>query len=122
MPHLTLEYTKNIEPEAAFDDFLGRLHRVLADVGAIPIGNCKSRARRLDSYFIGDGGSQHAFVHLVLRFLEGRSVDLKRQIGRACLEVLQESFTPSSALELQITVEIQDIERTTYFKIPEGTL
>ena len=49
-------------------------------------------------------------------------MDLKRQIGRACLEVLQESFTPSSALELQITVEIQDIERTTYFKIPEGTL
>ena len=122
MPHLTLEYTDNVHPEVAFDELFARLHQVLVDVGAIAIGNCKSRARCLDNYFIGDGGSQHAFAHLTIRFLGGRSVDLKRQIGRECLVVLEKALTPSSPLDLQITVEIQEIERTTYFKIPEGTL
>jgi len=122
MPHLTLEYTENVQPEVAFDDLFARLHQVLVNVGAIAIGNCKSRARCLDIYYIGDGEPQHAFVHLVIRLIEGRSVELKRQIGRECLEVLEEFFTPSPGLELQTTVEIQDIERTTYLKIPAGTL
>jgi 5-carboxymethyl-2-hydroxymuconate isomerase len=108
--------------EIAFGDLFARLHRVLAGVGAIPIGNCKSRARCLDNYYIGDGATQHAFVHLVIRFLEGRSTERKRKISRGCLEVLQETLIPSAGLELQITVEIQDIERSTYSKMPEGTL
>ena len=122
MPHLTLEYTKNLESEMSFDDLFPRLHQALVDVAAIPIGNCKSRARRLDNYYIAGGGPQHAFVHLAIRLMEGRSVELKRNIGRGCLEVLQELCCSPAGLELQITVEIQDIERTTYFKLPEGTL
>lgn len=122
MPHLTLEYTENLEREIIFDDLFPRLHGVLVDVAAVPIGNCKSRACRLDSYYIADGGPQHAFVHLAIRFMEGRSVELKRNIGRGCLKVLEELCCAPAGLELQITVEIQDIERTTYFKLPEGTL
>jgi 5-carboxymethyl-2-hydroxymuconate isomerase len=122
MPHLTLEYTGNLEQEIILDDLFPRLHGALVDVAAIPIGNCKSRAYRLDNYYIADGGPQHAFVHLAIRFMEGRSVEVKRMIGRGCLEVLEELCHSPAGLALQITVEIQDIERTTYFKLPEGTL
>ena len=122
MPHLTLEYTKNIDQEINFDDLFPRLHQVLVDIAGIPIGNCKSRACRLDNYYIADGSPQHAFVHLAIRFMEGRSVEVKRMIGRGCLKVLEELCWSPARPELQITVEIQDIERTTYFKLPEGTL
>lgn len=122
MPHLTLEYTKNMEQEIDFDDLFPRLHQALVDVAAIPIGNCKSRASRLDNYYVADGSPQHAFVHLAIRFMEGRSAELKRNIGRGCLAVLEELCCSPAGLELQITVEIQDIVRTTYFKLPEGTL
>jgi 5-carboxymethyl-2-hydroxymuconate isomerase len=122
MPHLTLEYTGNIEQEIDFDDLFGKLHRILAGVGAIRLDNCKSRAWRLDHYYIADGGAQHAFVHLVMRFLAGRPRELKQEIGRQSLTILKEAFAPSLAeLELQISVEIQDIERSTYLKAPEGT-
>lgn len=123
MPHLTLEYTANIEQELYFDDLFARLHQVLADVGGIPISNCKSRAVRLDDYYIASGGSRNAFVHLTIRFLEGRATELKQEISRSSLRVLDEYFASSSAeLDLQTTVEMQDIERATYLKIPEGTL
>ena len=123
MPHLTLEYTSNIEQPPQFDELFARLHGVLAGVAAIPVGNCKSRAIRLEEYYVGDGLGRGAFVHLTVRFLAGRAPELKEQIGRRCLAVLEAAFAPSlGELDLQITVELQDIERPTYFKIPEGTL
>jgi len=123
MPHLTLEYTPNLDQEIVADVLFARLHQVLAEVGGIAIGNCKSRIVCLDGYYIATGGPRNAFVHLTIRFLEGRAIELKQKVGRASLRVLDEYFAPSSAtLDLQLTVEMQDIERATYFKIPEGTL
>ncbi len=123
MPHLTLEFTGNIEQEIPTDGLFARLHRVLGDVGGVPLGNCKSRAIRLDDYYLADGDPRHAFAHLTIRFMAGRPVELKQEISRQSLAVLQEAFAPSFAqLELQVTVEVQDIERATYGKIPEGTL
>jgi 5-carboxymethyl-2-hydroxymuconate isomerase len=122
MPHLTLEYTNNLCPTAGFNELFAQLHRVLAEVGGIPLANCKSRAIRLDDYFVGGGGARQAFVHLTIRFLAGRSTELKRQLGRQSLSVLRQHFPPSAELDLQLTVEIQEIERSTYCKFPEGTL
>jgi 5-carboxymethyl-2-hydroxymuconate isomerase len=122
MPHLTLEYTGNLRPAASFDELFAQLHQVLAEVGGISPDNCKSRAIRLDDYFVGGGGARQAFVHLTIRFLAGRPTELKQQIGRRSLSVLQQHFPPSTDLDLQLTVEIQEIERATYCKFPEGTL
>lgn len=123
MPHLTLEYTDNIKQQIDFKDLFTGLHQVLADVGAIPLGNCKSRAVRLVHYYIADGDSRHAFVHLVIRLLAGRPIEQKQEIARQSLAILKDAFASSLAeFELQISVEIHDIERSTYSKIPEGTL
>ena len=122
MPQIALEYTANIAEHIEAAQVFARIHEVVASVGGINIGNCKSRARRLDSYFIGDGDARQAFAHLEVRFLEGRSAAVKQEIGRRCLGILQDYFAGSLAkLDLQMTVEVADIDRLFYFKIPEGT-
>jgi 5-carboxymethyl-2-hydroxymuconate isomerase len=119
MPHLTLEYTRNLEPAGEWDALFDRLHRVLADVGGISIGNCKSRAAARHVYYVGDGTDENGFVHLEVRFLEGRSDELKGELGRALLEVLRETFVvEGEAKGLQMSVEICDIRRAAYFKFP----
>jgi 5-carboxymethyl-2-hydroxymuconate isomerase len=120
MPHLTLEYTDNLLVDVDFGDLFARVHAVLAEAG-IRIGNCKSRAVRLDTYRVGDG-EPVAFVHADLRLLEGRSPDVKRQIGERVLDILKERYDPQGSEEIQITVETRDISRDAYFKIPAGTL
>lgn len=123
MPHLTLEYTSNLSQGIDADQLFSKLHQILVDVGGISIHNCKSRAVCLDTYYIGKGDAQEAFMHLDIRFLEGRSLELKQRIGQLSLNWLKEYFAPSLAgLEMQVTVEIADIQSQTYFKIPEGTL
>ena len=123
MPHLTLEYTKNLETPADFSTLFGRLHDVLVEVGGIKRANCKSRTHPLDTYFVAGGEKPAGFVHLDVRFLEGRSDDLKQAIGERMLSVLEDQFeAPDQSHDFQITVEVSDILRGSYFKFPSATL
>jgi 5-carboxymethyl-2-hydroxymuconate isomerase len=123
MPHLTLEYTANLDPWAGDPDLLLNLHRLLQAEADIKIENCKSRWRMVEEWVIADGVGESAFVHLDVRFLEGRSATMKQAIGEGSLELLRAHFEDAEkGLDLQITVEIQDIRRAAYFKYPPGTL
>jgi 5-carboxymethyl-2-hydroxymuconate isomerase len=123
MPHLTLEYTANLQDRAPTPELLTSVHRVLERLGGIKIENCKSRWRKVEDWTVGEGQAPSAFVHLDLRFLEGRSEETKRAIGAATLEVLRAHFQPPDPeADLQITVEVQDIRSVVYFKHPPGTL
>jgi len=123
MPHLTLEYTDNIEQSIDSKALFSQIHRMLADVGGVKIAHCKSRLRSVDSFYISEGSKGAGFVHLDLRLLAGRSLQLKQELGSTALEILGRYFAAAlETLDLQITVSVLDIERETYFKIPGGTL
>jgi len=123
MPHLTLEYTTNLDEWASDPGLLLTLHRMLESVAGIQIENCKSRWRMVDEWVVGDGKGESAFVHLDLRFLEGRPMSVKQAVGAGGLEILRAHLASvSDQLNLQITVEVQDIRKATYFKDPPGTL
>jgi len=122
MPQLTFQYTANIDRDVNFKNIFSTLHEILANTGGIKIDNCKSRAIKLDNYYIGRGESNNAFIHLDVRFLAGRSVELKKEIGRQILDFLKDIYAPSMAkYNLQITVEIGDIAGEFYFKSPGGS-
>lgn len=123
MPHLQLEYSANIPSPPDLQVLFKKLHGVLHEKGGIRLENCKSRARIAEDFFVGSGHKSYGFVHLDIRFLEGRAPEVKKIIGLAARDLLLEWFNDAvSNLKIQITVEIGDIERDSYFKYPEGTL
>ena len=123
MPHLTLEYTANLDEWANDSDLLRSLHQLLHSVAGIRIENCKSRWRMVEEWVVGKGEGESAFLHLDLRFLEGRPLGTKQAVGTGALDLIQKHFASiPEDLGLQITVEIQDIKKDTYFKHPPGTL
>lgn len=123
MPHLTLEYSSNAGRPGSLPGLFAALHGVLAEIGGIRLENCKSRAYSASDFLVGYGQRQDAFVHLDIRFLEGRTDALKQAIGKHAVALLQDHFDPDrNRPELQLTVEVHDIARATYFKLPEGTL
>lgn len=122
MPHIILEYTNNIAQPVEAGTFFPGVHAVLEEVGKIPVRNCKSRLLRTETYWLGHGDPKEAFAHLDIRFMEGRSKQVKQAIGYRCLSLLKKYFEPTIALlDLQMTVEVRDIVRAFYFKLPEGT-
>lgn len=117
MPHLTLQYTGNIEQEIRVAELFPRLHRVLEQVAGVDVLNCKSRAVHLDRYCIGVGDAEGAFVHLEIRLLEGHSAAVKQEVGERSLRILEAYFAPAAkGLALQVTVEVVDMLRQSYFK------
>ena len=123
MPHLVVEYSGNLEEPDSMRDLFAELHDILVEVGGISRANCKSRSRRADCFYIADGDCAHGFVHLDIRFLEGRSTEVKRAVGKRSLAALRRWFErPHAGIQLQITAEVRDIKREFYCKYPDGTL
>jgi 5-carboxymethyl-2-hydroxymuconate isomerase len=115
MPHLRLEHTPNVRARVAPHDLFGRLHRILAEVAAADVRNCKSRAVELAPFLVGESHDD-GFVHLDVRILAGRTQPVKAELGRRLLEAVGEAYG-SGAGSVQVTVEIHDIPRDHYFKL-----
>ena len=123
MPHITLEYTANLSENPPTRELLLSLHHLLQAMAGIRIENCKGRWRKVEDWVVGSGEENLAFVHLDLRFLEGRTVEIQRAVGQGALDVLKAHFHPGpEGVDLQITVEVGEIRKETYFKDPPGTL
>ncbi len=123
MPHLTLEYSASLASKFGHRELFSRLHQILADTAGIRLGNCKSRACPATDAMVGDGHGDAVFVHLDVRFLAGRSDEVRQAVGQQMRQALLDWFAPKAGpADLQVTVELRDIDRAEYFKHPEGTL
>ena len=87
MPHLTLEYTANLDFDV--QALLKDLHLTLDATGAIRMRGLKSRAVSQADYRIADGNPAYAFAHVSLLIREGRSLEVKEELARRALAVLK---------------------------------
>ena len=117
MPQLKFEYSDNIKSEVNFQHVLSHVHQLLAQTISCNIEDCKSRIIRLDDFFIGQGEKENAMIHLEVNILEGRSNELKHDLGQKLVAMLNSFFSDVEGMNLQITVEIKDIIKNNYHKI-----
>lgn len=113
MPHIRLEYTNNLG-NIDFQKIFSEIHSILATI--TDVETCKSRAIPLTNYYIGKDNNNHAFIHVELKLLAGRSLAIKQQIGEQIMAVLKKNLKIPSNLNLQVTLEICDIDNLTYLK------
>ena len=123
MPHLTLEYTDNLDFEA--QPVLKALHEALVATGAIAMKGLKSRAVRRDQWRIADGNEGYAFAHLTIVIREGRPVAVQEDVAQRALTVLQDAFRArreaGGYLSLSVDVrEMRDGVSLTDHDIPAG--
>lgn len=117
MPHIVLEHSTNIIEKPDFEQLFSRMHWVLNELGAFKLADIKSRVYPCPIFYIADGNPDHAFVHLRLEIVEGRSSDIKKQAGERLLALLRETFPESiKQRSCQLTVELRDMAKDGYFK------
>ena len=121
MPHLTLEYTDNLEFDA--QPLLKRLHSELVATGAINLKGLKSRVVQHSEYRMADGNPEYAFVHVNLLIREGRPLEVQKDMSQRVLDVLKETFGErfeSSYLSLSVDIkEMRDGVALTLHNIPK---
>jgi len=121
MPHLTLEYTDNLNFEV--QPLLARLHSELVATGAINLKGIKSRAVRHSQYRIADGDPNYAFVHVSLLIREGRPLEIQKDAAQRVMAVLKETFGylfTDSYLSMSVDIkEMREGIALTLHNIPE---
>ena len=108
MPHLTLEYTTNLEFDIQL--LLTRLHEELVATGAVNLKGIKSRAICHTDYRIADGDPNYAFVHVNLLIREGRPFEIQKEAAQRVMEVLKTTFGQRfESGHLSLSVDIKEM-------------
>lgn len=100
MPHVTLDYSPNLEPAL---DVEALCHALCAAIGAqrdtagrsvFPLGGTRVFARPARAAAIADGDPSHAFLDVNVRIAPGRSQDVVRVAGEALARVVESAVAP----------------------------
>jgi 5-carboxymethyl-2-hydroxymuconate isomerase len=123
MPHLTLEYSDNIEVDV--QPLLARLHEEVVATGAINLKGIKSRAIKHTQYRVADGDPDYAFVHVGLLIREGRPIEVQKEATQRVMKVLKETFGHLFEMrKLSLTVDLKEMRdgiALTDHNIPDKT-
>jgi len=108
MPHLTIQYSSNLDWRTDMQALCETLRTVMAETGIFPLGGIRVRAFAAEANAIADNHPDNAFADLVLRMGAGRSEEDKRRAGDAIFAATQSFFAtefeqPHFALSLEIT-------------------
>lgn len=118
MPHIIIEYTKNLVEEGDIPALLQKINDALLEHPTIiPIGGLRTRAIRLDEYVVADGVQDDAFVHATMKLGGGRTEEQLQLVGDAAFNTIVEHFqTIFDARSLALSLEMQILDRPTYKK------
>jgi 5-carboxymethyl-2-hydroxymuconate isomerase len=123
MPHITLEYSNNINIEKDFRQLFFLIHQAIHQTLGIDTLNMKSRAIALNDYFIEDGSPDHAFAHLQIKFLDRHQPASLKKLGDEIFNLMVEFFEgQTDALIFQPSFEITEINHEFYFKWNEDRI
>ncbi|EJZ22789.1 5-carboxymethyl-2-hydroxymuconate isomerase, partial [Rhizobium sp. Pop5] len=79
MPHLTIEYSANLDGRADIGALCEALLNTVLETGLFEIGAVRVRALRADHYAIADRLAENAFVDLNFRIGKGRTAEEKKR-------------------------------------------
>lgn len=107
MPHLTIEYSANLEAAGDLPGLCLVLRGALLATGLFEEGAVRIRALPCPHYAVADLLPQNAFAALLLRIGAGRTGEEKRRLGKAVMTAAEAHFAallarPHFALSLDV--------------------
>ena len=117
MPHLSLEYSANLENAADLNALCKLLNKTLYETQLFELGALRVRAFCADAFAIADGLPQNMFLDASLRIGAGRSADEKKRVGEALLATLTDFFSIQLAAPyFALSLEIREIDSALSWK------
>ena len=117
MPHVIVEYSANLSPDADIPGLLAVINAALiAQDGVFPTGGIRSRAVEVTEYRIADGAADDAFVHVTATIGSGRDDAVKKRAFDALFAAIDAHFAPLFAKRyLALSMEVGEFsEAGTY--------
>lgn len=111
MPHITLEYSANLEERVDLQALCAHLRAEAVTIEAFPMPGLRVRALRCEHYSIADGDPKHAFIDISVRLRAGRPEDVKRDATERLFQAARAFLEPVLATSsLALSMEMRDID------------
>ena len=110
MPHLIIEFARDLAEDDQVSDLLDTVHKAAKDTGLFIESHIKIRA--VPVQFYRTGVTRDPFIHAQLRIKSGRSAQQKKALSEAILESILSLAWPARV----ITIEVVDMDSASYSK------
>jgi 5-carboxymethyl-2-hydroxymuconate isomerase len=110
MPHLSIEYSANLEEVLDIQALVDRIHETALSTGIFPLGGVRTRADSRTHYRIANGDPSAGYIHMMVRIGAGRDLATRRSAGDRIFGALCE-FTEEvyQARPLALSFELHEI-------------
>lgn len=110
MPHVTMEYSANLESQVDFDGLCRAIHSAGIDTGLFELGAVRVRAMKCDHYAVADLLPQNSFIDTSIRIGLGRSQADKERLGEATNTTMNTFLAPQLAQPyFALSIEVREI-------------
>ncbi len=111
MPHLSYEYSANLDSVINHEKLCVALHSAALETGMFELGALRVRALKSTAYAVADLLPQNAFIHLTISIGAGRSEDTKKAAGNHIWAALTDFLAPRfETPNFALTMEIREID------------
>ncbi len=114
MPHIIVEYSKNLGDVINVSKLVYEMHDALAEQEGIEKSRIKARAIECNYVAVGERGSRGHKLHATLLLLDGRENKTKKKYGDV-LHNMMKSYVGKRVEYCAITLEIRDMDKETYY-------
>jgi len=117
MPHITIEYSANLDDELDVQQLVDVVHQAALDSGVFPVGGVRTRAEMREHYAVADSDPTNAFVAAQARIGAGRDADKKKTMAQAIFRAMCNALEPIYKVRpLAISFDLSEIEEEFSFK------
>jgi 5-carboxymethyl-2-hydroxymuconate isomerase len=115
MPHIYIEYSKDIEDMIQIPALMTELHTRLAAQDGVDIERIKTKSFAMQHSLFGTHAiDARAGVHITLLILEGRDRETRKSYGQSLFEGAK-AMLDKTGMPYTISLEVRDMDRDTYF-------
>ena len=111
MPHITVDYSPNMEERVDIAALCDVLRVAAIETGILPMPGIRVRAIRATHVSIADGDPNHGYVDISLRLRAGRSDEAKRVATSHIFAAAEAFLAPTMAVHsIALSFELRDID------------
>lgn len=117
MPHLTIEYSANLDAGSDIRGLCLAAHRAILETGLFELGAIRVRAVRCTDYAVADLLTENSFADLRLRIGAGRNQAEKQRAGEMLFKAATDHFAPQLRKpHFALTLSIAEIDASLSWK------
>ena len=111
MPHISLDYSANLEPYLDIAELCDTLRSAAIRTGTFPIAGVRVRAFAATHVSIADGAAKHGYIDISVRLRGGRDLETRQVATQAIFDAAREFLaTALQQHSIALSFEMRDID------------